>query len=590
MKNITVQLIMTFIVSLMLISTLHAEIPYTFNYQGRLVDGTNLVNDTKTFYVRIYDAASGGTLLYAQTNSNIVVNDGLYSMEIGNQTNHSLLSVLFNHANNYTTNTPLYLELQVNSQTLSPREEIRSAPYAQVAGQLCYGAVTSNHLAANAVTEQAIAPKAVKQNNLADNCVASNNIAGNSIYSHQISDGTIISNDINWAQMPSGLRDGDDVGITSESDPLWTNALANGFSMEGNLNVNSNIAATGSVTAATFVGDGSGLTNLTIAFPEHWLENTIWVATNGTFTGPGTINHPFDSPQAGYNAAIARYPHTPSTVVICSGNYAGGLVMTSNTIHILGISRPQIPNVSVNNSADTAILKGKMRVQGLVLKDGYLSSVVSPDCGGVKFVNCRFQQGIWVRGRDVEFFHCKFRSPSEGPDSPALFIGYWDAIVDKVAVINSTIEYWNTSGSVAGALLVTNTVYNLEVSGCEIVSKCPTIPAIADMHAGPIIEPPYNSTLHLYTRNYIKQAHSESAFQAVITAADRTIAFHQNTVFGDLGNAATHHRQYHSNNMIYGRLYWYQGGGSWNYDNYNNTIYYSSGEQYPAKLPDPWND
>ena len=122
-----------------------AELPSVINYQGRLIDGTNLVNGTKTFYVRLYDTVTGGNLVYSQTNSSVVVSDGLYTMEIGDKTSYTLLSVLYDNATNFTSGTSLFMELQVDAQVLTPREEIKSVPYAQVAGELV-GTITSNHL------------------------------------------------------------------------------------------------------------------------------------------------------------------------------------------------------------------------------------------------------------------------------------------------------------------------------------------------------------------------------------------------------------------------------------------------------------
>ena len=39
---------------------LWAQIPEMFRYQGRLVDGTNLVNATVPMSFKLYDALSGG--------------------------------------------------------------------------------------------------------------------------------------------------------------------------------------------------------------------------------------------------------------------------------------------------------------------------------------------------------------------------------------------------------------------------------------------------------------------------------------------------------------------------------------------------
>lgn len=59
-----------------LLATAHAQTPELINYQGRLIDGTNLVNGITVMTLEIYDQPSGGTLLYADSN-NVTVVDGL---------------------------------------------------------------------------------------------------------------------------------------------------------------------------------------------------------------------------------------------------------------------------------------------------------------------------------------------------------------------------------------------------------------------------------------------------------------------------------------------------------------------------------
>jgi len=101
---------------------LWAQAPEMFRYQGRLVNGTNLVNATVPMSFKLYNALSGGTRLYEDSNSVLVV-DGLYSTTIGDNT-------VFGSLTNVMTNAAVYLELTVNGETLSPRERLVSVPYA----------------------------------------------------------------------------------------------------------------------------------------------------------------------------------------------------------------------------------------------------------------------------------------------------------------------------------------------------------------------------------------------------------------------------------------------------------------------------
>lgn len=100
---------------------LWAQAPEMFRYQGRLVDGTNLVNAALPMSFKLYDALSGGTKLYEDSNSVAVV-DGLYSTMVGDDTVYGSLT-------NALTNAAVYLELTINGEALSPRERLVSVPY-----------------------------------------------------------------------------------------------------------------------------------------------------------------------------------------------------------------------------------------------------------------------------------------------------------------------------------------------------------------------------------------------------------------------------------------------------------------------------
>jgi hypothetical protein len=106
---------------------LWAQAPEMFRYQGRLVDGTNLVNATLPMSFKLYDSLSGGNLLYEDSSAVLVV-DGLYSTMIGDNTVCGSLT-------NAMTNAAVYLELTVNGETLLPRERLVSVPYALNAGE-----------------------------------------------------------------------------------------------------------------------------------------------------------------------------------------------------------------------------------------------------------------------------------------------------------------------------------------------------------------------------------------------------------------------------------------------------------------------
>ncbi len=100
-----------------------AQPPGLINYQGRLVDGTNLVNSAVGMTLRLFDAPVAGTLNYADSNL-VIVADGLYSTFIGDNTTFGDLDAAL-------TLTQVWLEVEVNGMPLVPRERLVSVPYAR---------------------------------------------------------------------------------------------------------------------------------------------------------------------------------------------------------------------------------------------------------------------------------------------------------------------------------------------------------------------------------------------------------------------------------------------------------------------------
>jgi hypothetical protein len=120
-----VRLHLFFALATTFILPLNAQVPMVFNYQGRIVDGTNLVNGTLAVVIDLYDAETGGGRVYSETQT-LSVLDGLYSLSIGasNNTPGSLLSAL--------ESDTVYLELTFDATVLSPRSRIVSVTFAAV--------------------------------------------------------------------------------------------------------------------------------------------------------------------------------------------------------------------------------------------------------------------------------------------------------------------------------------------------------------------------------------------------------------------------------------------------------------------------
>jgi len=125
------------IFSLLLLATLPvlaAAPPAWVNFQGRLLDnnGIPVTQSNMAFVVKIWSDPTStlpANLKYSESHT-VNVDDGVYSFPIGSGTP---LSGIYG-GSLYANNSVLWLEITVQSETLSPRHRLLSAPYTNHAG------------------------------------------------------------------------------------------------------------------------------------------------------------------------------------------------------------------------------------------------------------------------------------------------------------------------------------------------------------------------------------------------------------------------------------------------------------------------
>lgn len=95
-------------------------VPRLINYQGRLTDSAGApLNGSYRVSFKIYDAESGGALLWQETHNGVVVQKGLVSLLLGSVNE---LNLAFDEG--------YYLEIKVEDDVLSPRQYLAAAGYA----------------------------------------------------------------------------------------------------------------------------------------------------------------------------------------------------------------------------------------------------------------------------------------------------------------------------------------------------------------------------------------------------------------------------------------------------------------------------
>lgn len=122
------------------------QIPKTFSYQGTLrrADG-GLATGSFTLTIRLYDAATGGNVLFTEPFANVPVRDGLFNLVIGDNPTYPLPDSLF-------AASQLYLGVTVDPDPeLLPRQRIHPVPWAM------YAATAQHALTAGAADSAATA-------------------------------------------------------------------------------------------------------------------------------------------------------------------------------------------------------------------------------------------------------------------------------------------------------------------------------------------------------------------------------------------------------------------------------------------------
>ncbi len=115
-------------------------VPYEINYQGWLESSTDTteITDTLNMVFRLYNVATGGIALWNETQNNVNVDNGIFNVLLG-----SVIPI----SPNIFIGNPLWLETQVESDTLTPRKKLVSVGYAikSVGADIAVYADTANY-------------------------------------------------------------------------------------------------------------------------------------------------------------------------------------------------------------------------------------------------------------------------------------------------------------------------------------------------------------------------------------------------------------------------------------------------------------
>jgi hypothetical protein len=132
-------------------------VPPQMNFQGRLAkpDGTPIPDGNVNLGLSLFNALTGGTLLWQRNLSNVPVKNGIVSVRLdftGGFQNGTTLASLFGGAG-------AFLEIRINNGApLTPRQQLLSVAYAFKADSVKDGSITSASIANGTITAADLAP------------------------------------------------------------------------------------------------------------------------------------------------------------------------------------------------------------------------------------------------------------------------------------------------------------------------------------------------------------------------------------------------------------------------------------------------
>jgi hypothetical protein len=165
-----------------------------FTYQGELRDGASVANGNYDFEFRLFDAATNGTQVGSTvTLTSVAVSNGIFTtvIDFGDQFTGQRR---FLGISSRATGQPAYT-------LLSPRQELRPAPYALHADFVADSTVVSATIVDGTVNTVDLADGSVSTPKIANLAVTTAKIAADAVTSAKIADGAVGLAQINTAQV-----------------------------------------------------------------------------------------------------------------------------------------------------------------------------------------------------------------------------------------------------------------------------------------------------------------------------------------------------------------------------------------------------
>ena len=305
-------------------------VPQEINYQGYLTDaGGNPLNGDVAMTFRIYNAPTGGTLLWSEGPSAVTATEGVFNVVLGSSV--PITSAILDGDR--------YLGMTVGTDPeMSPRLRMTSSPFAiKAADADALGGLTSSEFAPSAHGHswgEISDMPADFADGVDDTGIT---VESDPTVPSSLKDG------VSWEEIagrPSGLDDGDDVGIAIESDPTVPVWIKDGVSWGELSGIPAGFADGTDNTGITDEDDPQVGSN-TVNYVPKWNGTALAKGTvydNGN-VGIGTVN-----PQAPLD--IAANPYGSSLIVEGSSQFNSNIHGGNNDLLSLISALPGEGNAS----------------------------------------------------------------------------------------------------------------------------------------------------------------------------------------------------------------------------------------------------
>lgn len=202
-----------------------ANLPLKINFQGKLIDPATYEprNGAFTMTLRLYDAPTGGSALFTETQTGVPVSNGVFSVQIGSTA--YLAPELFSGASAY-----LSVQVSPDAAEMSPRQQLNMSAYAYAAAQLladasagvrvgnAYSTFTS---AGNLLLSAGVQGSSASFTNGVTASSGTFSLAGNGGYAVHAASGVRMSSGTLLLEPGSRGLDAMGTGLTASTATLW---------------------------------------------------------------------------------------------------------------------------------------------------------------------------------------------------------------------------------------------------------------------------------------------------------------------------------------------------------------------------------